>query len=49
MYWSNVGLIKTVGENIIVAPKMQNNYGDIQILSFFQIGLFSIGPCKVIT
>ena len=43
----------TVGENINGATKMRNNYGAIKINHFVQycyrnIGLFYIGPCKVI-
>ena len=37
-----------VGENIIGAPKIRNNYGAIQYCDNI-IGLFSIAPCKVVT
>ena len=46
--------IHTVGENIIVTTKIQNDYGVIQSLIFdyycyHNIGLFSIATCRVIT
>ena len=40
----------TVGENFNGATKMQNNYGAIKVFIYcvINIGLFPIGPCKVI-
>ena len=46
-------MLNTVGENIIAAPKIRNNYGAIEsfIVQYCDsnIGLFYIAPCKVIT
>ena len=42
---------KSLGENIIAAPKMQNVFGQIQFSHNWDmnVGLFSIAPCVVIT
>ena len=40
LFYDFIFFNNTVGENIIGAPKLRNNYGAIQLLIFHEIAIF---------